>query len=132
VAGTPATLGATLDGVPVTTAAPTIMVTPGPASPAHSLVTVAADTVLVGGTVSVTLQALDAFDNPLAAGGLTVVFTTFGGTSTGTFAPVPAADLGNGSYTATFTATGAGTPTTVQATINGAAVTTALPTIEVR
>jgi len=38
----------------------------------------------------------------------------------------------DGTYTAVFTATTAGTPATVNATIGGVPVTTALPTIRVQ
>src|SRR5204863_1461845 len=62
-------------------------------------------------------------------GGATVVFTSSGGTSTGTIGATT--DNGNGSYTATFTGILIGTADTIHATINATPVNTALPTITV-
>ena len=121
-----ATITATIDGKNGTA---TATVTPGPASTAASQVSVSAPLVLLGKTVTLTLNTRDAAGNPLAAGGLTVGFTTSGGTSAGTIGPV--SDLANGSYTATFTGTTVGTPLTVGATIGGQAVTSTLPTVQV-
>jgi len=59
-----------------------------------------------------------------------VVFSLAGGTSMGTFGPV--IDLGDGSYTSVFTATVAGTPVTVGATVDGSAVTSPAPSLTVQ
>ena len=72
---------------------------------------------------------MNAAGNNLPGGGLTVVFTASGGTSTGGISATT--DSLNGRYTATFTGVLAGTPVTVGATINTAAVTNALPTVQV-
>jgi len=121
-----AAITATVDGVHGTAS---VTVTPGPAATATSQVSASAPTVLEGGTVTFTLKARDAAGNALDKGGLTVAFTTSGGTSAGTIGPV--SDLANGSYSATFTATAAGTPITIGATIGGQAVTSTLPTVQV-
>src|SRR6185503_8036723 len=71
----------------------------------------------------------DAAGNNLTVGGLTVLFTGTGGTSTGTIGATT--DNGNGTYTATFTGVLAGTAKAIRATIGGTPVTTTLPTITV-
>src|SRR5574341_99086 len=129
LAGTPTTIGATINGNPVTTAPPTIAVTAGAISATTSTVTVGSGTIASGAATTLTLQAKDAAGNALAAGGATVVFTASGGTSTGTIGATT--DNGNGTYSATFTGVLAGAATTIGATINGGAVTTTLPTITV-
>jgi hypothetical protein len=79
--------------------------------------------------VILTLRAKDANGNNLTTGGLAVRFTVSGGTSTGTVGATT--DQANGTYTAVFTGTTAGTATTVHATIGGVAVTSPLPTLTV-
>jgi len=102
----------------------------GSASPATSTVTVSGASVVSGSAVTVTLHTVDASGNPIGTGGLTnVAFTRSGGTSTGSFGPV--IDVGDGTYTATFTGDTAGTATTIGATIGGTPVTTTLPTVTV-
>src|SRR5207253_7567024 len=83
-AGSATTIGATIGGSAVSSTRPTITVTQGTASPATSTVTTSSSTVVSGATATLTLQARDAAGNNLPAGGLTVVFTRTGGTSTGT------------------------------------------------
>src|SRR5205814_2132090 len=79
---------------------------------------------------SVTLTARDVYGNQEISGGLAVQFgLAADGTSSGIFKP--AIDHGDGTYTATFTGSTAGTARTVTATIGGSAVTTALPKITV-
>jgi alpha-tubulin suppressor-like RCC1 family protein len=89
----------------------------GPASVATSEVTVPVSLLLVGDTVTATLQARDASGTPLTRGGASVIFTLADGTSAGSFAA--ASDRGDGTYTARFTAGSAGTPGTVRATLDG-------------
>ena len=127
-AGTATTLRATVNGV-ATTSSTAVTVVPGNAVTAQSIITVSADTVIAGGTVTLTLQAKDSLGNNLTAGGLTVVFSRSGGTSVGTIGPTT--DHNNGTYTAIFTATVAGTATTIGATIGGAPVTSTLPGVTV-
>ncbi len=129
-AGTATTIGATIDGSPVTSTLPTITVTSSGISAATSLVTSSDSVLSTGGVATLTLQAKDAAGNAITTGGATVVFTQSGGTSTGNISATT--DNNDGSYTATFTGQAAGTPTTIGATINSAPVTSApLPTIRV-
>ncbi len=108
------TITATINGQPVTTQAPTIAVTPGPADLTQSTISATAAALPVGGTTTVTLTARDADGNQESTGDLPV---TFGVTSAvGTFGPVT--DNDNGTYTAIFTASSAGSAT-FTATING-------------
>jgi hypothetical protein len=95
----------------------------------RSVVSTSRASVTYGGTTTVTLQAEDNLGNKLTSGGQNVAFALGAGTSAGTFGPVT--DHGNGTYTATFTATAVGTPVTITATINGLEVTTTLPTVTV-
>ncbi|MFN0097027.1 MAG: beta strand repeat-containing protein, partial [Gemmatimonadaceae bacterium] len=127
--GTARTISATVGGVAITTALPTITVQPGSVSFAQSLVTVGTSSLAAGMQTTLTLTARDAGGNPLASGGLVVVFTKGSGTSDGTIGAVT--DNNNGTYTATFTATTAGTARPIGATIGGAPVTSAAPTITV-
>jgi hypothetical protein len=99
------------------------------ADPAHSLVTVSPSSVTYGNKATVTLQVKDSSGANLSSGGLSVAFALGAGTSGGTLGPVT--DNGNGTYTATFTATAVGSPRTITATLNGAPVTTTLPTVTV-
>jgi adhesin/invasin len=102
---------------------------PGPASIATSLILASDDTLAAGTAAGLTLQTRDQYGNPLTAGGRTVAFSASGGTATGTISPT--VDNGDGMYVATFSGVTAGSPTTIQATINGAAVTTPAPTVTV-
>jgi hypothetical protein len=101
----------------------------GTVSTSRSTVSVSTTTVPTGGTVTLTLQAKDGSGTNLTSGGLAVIFSASGGTSTGTISTTT--DHSDGTYTATFTGLTAGTATTIHATINGAAVTSTLPTITV-
>jgi hypothetical protein len=129
LAGTATTIGATINGSPVTTPLPAIAVSPGAISPAASVITVSSGTVASGSTVTLRLQAKDAAGNSVTTGGDVVVFGFSGGTSTGAISAT--ADSGNGVYTATFTAVLAGTGTSIGATINSTAVATLKPTVAV-
>lgn len=132
-AGSATAISATIDGVVVTTPAPTVTVIPGEASPATSVVSASDSVVTVGSAITLTLVARDAFGNALTAGGLEVIFAASSGVgvSTGAITPIPATDNGDGTYSATFTGETAGTPTTIGATIGGNAVTSALPSVRV-
>ena len=129
-AGTATTIGATINGTPVTSTLPTITVITSGISTVTSVVTSSDSVLSTGGVATLTLQAKDAAGNAITSGGATVVFTQSGGTSTGTISATN--DHADGSYTATFTGVSAGTATTIGATINGSPVTSApLPTIRV-
>ncbi len=94
----------------------TVNFMPGPFSLTQSTLSVGSPSVQAGGTTAVTLQARDWLGNPLSGGGLTVGFTLADGSGGGTFSDVQ--DNGDGTYTATLTATTAGSHT-IQATIDG-------------
>jgi hypothetical protein len=120
---------ATLGGQPVTSTPPALTVAPGTASPANSVVIVGSGSVASGSGVVVTLRAVDAYGNPEVTGGLKVVFSLGSKTGgQGKFGTVT--DNKNGTYTATFAGTIAGT-NTITATIGGAKVTSAAPLITV-
>jgi len=123
------TIAATATGLtPDTSAA--FDVTSGAISPATSIVTVSDSVVAVGATLTLSLQAYDQFSNQITTGGETIVFTASGGTSDGTISATT--DHGDGTYTATYVGTTAGTEDTIGATINAQPVTTLpLPTVRV-
>jgi alpha-tubulin suppressor-like RCC1 family protein len=98
-------------------------------STAQSTVSVSSSAVVYGATATLTLQLRDSQGNPLPHGGSNVSFGLGSGTGAGTIGTV--IDHGDGTFTATFTATGVGTPLTITASINGVAVTSTLPTITV-
>ena len=129
------TLGTTAGENRLTVSAQAMSVTvtatgvPGPAAVGTSLILVSDDTVAAGAVLSLTLQTRDQYGNPLTAGGRTIGFSASGGTATGTISPT--ADNGDGTYVASFSGVTAGSATTIRATINGATVTTAPPTVTV-
>jgi len=129
LAGTATTIGATINGAPVTTTLPTIAVSPGAISPAGSVVTLSNDTVASGAAVTLRLQGKDAAGNSVTTGGDSVAFGFSGGSSTGTIGAT--ADSGNGVYTAPFTGVLAGTGTSIGASLNGNAVTSPKPLLVV-
>lgn len=114
---------------------------PAPDAPLPSLsqstVTVAPASVKVGGTVTVTLTARDAAGNQLTTGGLTVDFGlgSDAGNGQGSGTLTNLVDHGNGTYTATFTATNVGTTTVVGTFVTAAsgpqALTSAAPNLSV-
>jgi hypothetical protein len=128
-AGTPTTITGTIDGTPLTGPGPTVRVIPGDISPATSIITVSRAQVDSGAHANATLQARDAAGNDLVTGGRLVAFALTGnhGTIGGT------TDLDDGRYVAVYTATqpGPGSPDLVRASIEGTAVSTPPPGIEV-
>lgn len=88
--------------------------------PTTSTISVARPLLFVDDVVRVTLQGRDALGHPLPFGGATVVFSSSGGTSTGTFGST--VDRGDGTYTNDFTGSSVGTPRSVGATIDGTAI----------
>ncbi|MGO9915982.1 MAG: invasin domain 3-containing protein [Isosphaeraceae bacterium] len=117
------TITATINGQPVTTTAPSVTVTPGQVDLTQSTVSASAPALPVGGTTTVTLLARDAYGNEETTGGLTVSFGL--DSPVGTFSQV--IDNGNGTYSATFTATSPGTAD-FSATINGQPIAALPPT----
>jgi hypothetical protein len=115
------TVVASIDGSPVTSTPPSITVTPGPASPTNSVVTLVSNDVQSGSTTTINFQARDAAGNDLTSGGLDVAFA-LGNPSANTGAITDFTDNNNGTYSATFTGVIAG-GNTITATIAGAPVT---------
>src|SRR5205807_9399109 len=113
----PLSIGITISGTAVTTALPTLTISPGNASVATSLVSVNAGTVASGSTLTATLRAKDAASNDLTAGGETVVFSLSGGGSSATVGPTT--DHHDGTYSATLTGVLAGSLSRLHASING-------------
>jgi adhesin/invasin len=98
-------------------------------SASGSSVSVSSSSIASGSAVTVVLQAADANGNPLSTGGLSVVFSLVNASGgQGTFSAVT--DNGNGTYTATFTGTLAGT-NAITATTNGQPIATTPPSITV-
>ena len=128
-AGTARGFTATLNGSAVATVMPTVTVTAGPASLSQSEVTTSAATLNVGAVATLTLRVRDAAGNNHTTGWQTVTFTKGAGTSDGTIGTVT--DNENGTYSATFTATTAGSARTIGATLDGAAITSGFAAITV-
>ncbi|MGW8265075.1 MAG: filamin/ABP280 repeat domain-containing protein, partial [Longimicrobiales bacterium] len=82
----------------------TFTVTPGPASPAHSTATVPDGSA--GLATSILLRTRDELGNPLTSGGDTVVVRVSGANDIGA---LDVSDQGDGTYTASYTPTTAGT-----------------------
>jgi hypothetical protein len=81
-----------------------LSVTAAPVYPANSLVMIPVNTIQLGGTTSITLQARDPYGNDETTGGLKVAFALANKTGArGTFSPVK--DNHNGTYTTIFTGT---------------------------
>lgn len=129
LAGAATTIGATIDGTPVTSPLPVIKVRPGAFSPVKSTLTVSPRTVLPGGKATLEFIARDAAGNRLETGGLDLTLEITGGSSVGTIGAVT--DHGDGRYTAPFTAALVGTPLTVSATVDGAPAASSSPTVAV-
>ncbi len=102
---------------------------PGPVSLSQSTISIAPATIQSGSIATVTLTAKDARGNQLSSGGLTALFALGAGGSQAILGDVT--DKGDGTYTATLTATTPGTARTITATIGGQAVTSTLPTFVV-
>lgn len=128
-AGSATGISATIGGAAVTTSPALVVVSPGPASPATSLVTLGTSSIQYGYSTLATLTTKDAYGNLVSTGGRTVSFSKVGGSSDGNFSAVT--DVGNGTYTATFTGTVIGGASPISASIDSVSVTTALPTITV-
>ena len=129
LAGTPAAVGASIGGNAVTSAAPSLTVTPGVFSLTHSSVLVSpagTTTVTAGSSVDLTFVAKDAAGNQLQGGGLSVGFDASGGigASTGSFGSV--IDHSNGTYGVTFKGEHVGTPTQIVGRVGGSSTTSSV------
>lgn len=103
-----------------------------PVSVADSVVTLSATGVAIGKTVTATLAAKDTTAGggaPLVGIASRITFTMKGGTSVVTFGAV--VDAGNGNYTTVVTGVTEGTPLDISATVDGAALTSVAPKLEV-
>jgi|GEM_PF-1596631 len=94
----------------------------GTPSVAHSTLAVSASTLTAGSSTTVTLTSKNQYGIAITTDpSLTVTFIHNGGTSAGTFASVN--NVGDGTYTATFTGTTSGTATDIRAYIDAVLVT---------
>ena len=125
VIGTPQTIFAVVDGERLTSVLPTVAVVQGGLSYARSFLVLSAASVRAGEQITATLVSRDDLGNPLAAGGAQVTFTVSPGESNGVLGPV--VDANTGTYTASFTGTVPGRPTTICAAVNGVPLATACP-----
>ncbi len=122
------TVIASLGGKVVTSAPPAVTVTPGAVSLSQSSINLATTSLPSGNTAIVTLTVRDANGNQETSGGLSVAFALGSDAAGGTFSAVT--DNHNGTYSAIFTATVAGT-NTVSAKIGGQVVTSTSPNVVV-
>jgi hypothetical protein len=83
----------------------------------HSTIAVSAPLVTTCNRLVVTLTSRDPDETVLTSGGAQVELALGNGTSAGELSPV--IDHGDGTYSAMFTGTGAGTPTAVAAMVDG-------------
>ena len=108
---------------------PAVTVVPAAVSLSKSTIAVSTSKPIpVKGTATVTLTTRDANGNQETGGGLVVTFGLGSSAGQGTFSDVT--DNGNGTYTATFTATVAG-KNTITAMIGGNSVTSKSPAVTV-
>lgn len=101
-------------------------------SPSQSVITVSQNTLIAGSSITVTLTAKDqngAKYIPNSSLPVTVQFTQSGGTSRGTFGSVT--DNLDGTFSALFTGTTAGTATTISAIVNGKNLESLSPEVSV-
>lgn len=129
IAGTATTIGATIDGVAVSSPLPVIAVRPGAWSSTTSTASVSPRTILAGGASRIELIARDAAGNRLETGGRSVNFRVAGGSASGVLGTVT--DHGNGSYTAPFTGVQVGTPLVVTALVDDTPIASEAPVISV-
>lgn len=118
VAGTAQTIKVLIDGTDLGPSV-TITVNPGAPSSTHSSLSIAANTVVSGNAVTATATLKDNNDNPISSG-VSVSFSKFGGTSTGTFSAVN--NSGNGVYTIDYTGVVAGTAQTIALIADGSSL----------
>lgn len=134
VSGTVDSIGAIINGDTVKTRRQAYIVQYGDASAAHSIVTVTQDSIQAGTFGDIYLLARDLNGNIVTSSYDRVGFSLGSGTSFGTMVLDDggwAQYAGNGRYHGRLYGRNAGTPTVITATLNGANVTTALPTITV-
>jgi adhesin/invasin len=104
-AGSAAKVVATIDGVPISRTV-SVSVVPGDVSTHTSLVSAALTTAQPGESVQLTLRARDAAGNDIVHGGRGVTFIVVGNQPNGVTSPT--IDRGDGTYTATYVSSKAG------------------------
>jgi hypothetical protein len=128
-AGTASALTVIVNGATLTTK-PSVTVTVGPISGATSTVSFASSSVASGNTDTVTIVVKDAAGNAISGlTGAAFGLVLSGGVSAGSFGTVTETTT-HGTYTATFTASTAGTASTLTATVSGVALSSK-PTVQV-
>jgi hypothetical protein len=126
--GAASTLTTTVNGVALARQ-PAVTVKTGAVSSTQSSVSFSAPSVASGNTDTLTIMVVDAAGNPISGLPARAFHLGLKGVSAGTFTSVTETAT-PGTYTATFTATTAGTPSTVTARVHGVALA-ARPTIAV-
>jgi parallel beta-helix repeat protein/predicted outer membrane repeat protein len=122
------TVSASTSGVPNPTSF-SLSNTPGAVSLSESSVTINPPNVAIGTTATISLQARDAFSNPITEA-LTVTFALgSSGSSNGTIGGIRS--LGNGQYTASFTGTVVGSARPIIASINDQPLSSPQPSVRV-
>jgi hypothetical protein len=129
VSGSFIDIQATINGSLVVSPNPSITVTTGTFSLSNSNKILSLSSISVGQTSVVTLFSKDLNANNITSGGLTVTFSTIGGTSTVSFNST--IDLGNGTYTSIITGVSSGTNINITASINGQITTSPHPTLSI-
>jgi hypothetical protein len=131
--GSPTSIVSTVSASTVSTAAPTVTVTPGAISATTSTMAMTESsgtandgTIASGSNVTFTIQARDAANNALTSGGSTIsVFYTGAGSDFTQVSAVTATDNSNGTYTAVLTGKTVGAAVTVSAKLGTWAAGTA-------
>ncbi len=106
------TISAVVDGTGISQ---TQMVTVTPAAPAAATTTASVPPGNAGSPTTITIQSRDQFGNLVTTGGANVEITVSGANTAG---PITATDLGDGTYTASYTPTVSGADQ-VDITLNG-------------
>jgi hypothetical protein len=129
--GTANSITATIGGRQITSSFPTVTVSAGAVSIAHSTIVISRSQVAAGAHATVSLQARDGNGDTLTTGGLTGIafFLSGSGTSAGSFGTVT--DSSNGKYYATFTGSTSGTAKSIGARTSADTIKTTLPTVTV-
>ncbi|HVJ66287.1 MAG TPA: tandem-95 repeat protein [Bdellovibrionota bacterium] len=119
-AGTATSLSARIAGVALTSAAPSVTVTPGVVSLTASTVSASSTSLAKNGTALLTIHAEDDYGNAVVgAPNITPSLSSGAGLSTGSFSPTTADDQGDGTYTSTFTANAYGSVAVISASVQG-------------
>ena len=128
--GSPLTIGATVNGTPVSTPAPTVSVARG-ASADLSVISVSSDTVSVDGALRVTFEVRDSAGVRRTSGGDTVRFVVLRDAAGGDGTVGSVTDHDDGTYTATVSATRDGI-VRIGASVNGRSKSASLPSVTIR